>query len=156
LVVTVPDRLCEFADRFNRDQIDRTTAKAAAGHARAKDTSYWLGEINHHIKLLATDFVIVAQTVVRFVHELPESFQISIAQSVRRFEHSIILSCHMPAALENHFAELSSKSFDIVRGQIAQRCYVWQMLRQNSHALFTLLAARTFDERLLWDAPRHD
>src|ERR1043166_9066070 len=103
---------------FFSDQIDRAAAKAAARHARTVNAFNFPRQLDHQIELVAADFIIVAQALVRLGHEFPKLVQITSLERISRRQHARVLSYDMPATSINYFRKARAMLLELLHRYI--------------------------------------
>src|SRR5580700_2830003 len=71
-LVRLRDTAAELIRLRCAHQIDGTAAKSTAHHAGTKHAGLLHGELDHEIEFTATDFIVVAKTVVRLTHQMAQ------------------------------------------------------------------------------------
>ena len=62
------------------NQIDRTAAEAAASQSRSEHAWQRPRQLDHQVQLGTTDFVIIAEAQMRFIHQRAEAIEIPLLE----------------------------------------------------------------------------
>ena len=135
--VLLGDFLAECLDEplVALDQVDRASAKASAGHAASQHPLLTPRGLGHHVQLVATHLVVIAQADVRRVHELAKAGDVPCLQGLDRVKHALVLGDHVPTSLADDGRELLLASLECLDAYVAQGADA-----EDLRALLALLA----------------
>src|ERR1700733_13268913 len=128
-------------DRIRTYQVNGTPSESSARHARTIDALTVRRQLDEQIELPATDFVIVTQASVRFVHQLPKACQIATVKRIRGGEYTLILANHMTAPAIHQLRQFIPVAVQIGECDVAQGNDLGQMVSQCPDATLAVCAA---------------
>ena len=89
------------------NQIDRTAAEAAASQSRSEHAWQRPRQLDHQVQLGTTDFVIIAEAQMRFIHQRAEAIEIPLLEGHRGFLDSCIFADDVTAATVHQLWQLA-------------------------------------------------
>lgn len=96
----------ELVDRVALHERHGASAKPRSRHARAKALRTFRGETHHHIQLASRDLEVRTETVVAFVHQLPEAADITFGERIGTGQRRRVLEDDVARAPAGGFVEL--------------------------------------------------
>src|SRR5579872_1991474 len=123
------------------EQVDGTSAEAAAGHSRPQYASGSDSYIDEKIEFRAADFIIVLQADMRFDHQLAHAFDVAAPGGFDEQLQAVVFGDDMPGAPHNDLGHRRSGPLEHGDGHVAQAAYAGVEFADGLHGSRALLGA---------------